>query len=215
MCAFPTLLSFITLEWFSNVFSTKYFINHLLYPCVLYFVFSADNHHHQTLFRMSRHCKNSLDIFCYVCGSFTSKAQQHVITVEIKNIYRLYFDFSLGDQDKSWAPHIICLACSNKLRHWFNKRKRAILFVVSTIWSEPKDNFTDCYFCMANVCGFTVKIKHKIVYPDLESARRPVPHNDDDLPIPISPENSLTKKYILRKLLMMWKKPMWMQISCL
>ncbi|XP_076043843.1 uncharacterized protein LOC143026937 [Oratosquilla oratoria] len=140
---------------------------------------------------MSRHCKSSPDIFCYVCGSFTIKAQQRVITTEIKNIYQLYFGCSLGDQDKSWAPHIICSACSNGLRDWLNKRKRAMPFAVPMIWREPKDHFTDCYFCKVNVYGFTAKTKHKIVYPNLESARRPVPHNDDDLPIPVPPENGL------------------------
>ena len=64
-------------------------------------------------------------------------------------------------------------------------------FAIPMIWSEPKDHFMDCYFCNVNVCGFTVKTNHKIMYPNLDSARRPVPHNDDDLPIPIPPENEL------------------------
>ncbi|XP_066949408.1 uncharacterized protein [Macrobrachium rosenbergii] len=140
---------------------------------------------------MSRHCKNSPDMFCHVCGSFTTKAQQRTITTEIKKTYQLYFGCSLGDQDRSWAPHISCSPCSNGLRDWLNKRKTAMPFAVPMIWREPKDHFTDCYFCKGNVCGFTVKTRRKIVYPNLESARRPVPHNDDDVPIPVPTENGL------------------------
>lgn len=42
---------------------------------------------------------------------------------------------------------------------------------------------------MLNVCGFTVKTNNKIVYHNLESASRSVPHNDDDLPVPVPAEN--------------------------
>ncbi len=38
--------------------------------------------------------------------------------------------------------------------------------------------------------GFSVKNKHKIIYPNLESARRPIPH-DDTLPIPFPPQDRL------------------------
>lgn len=65
-------------------------------------------------------------------------------------------------------------------------------FAVLMIAQEPKDHCTDCYFCKVNnVCSFTVKTKHKIVYPSLKLTRRPVPHNDDDLHISVPPENGL------------------------
>src|SRR5215469_15413906 len=58
------------------------------------------------------------------------------------------------------------------------------------IWREPKDHVADCYFCSVNTTGFSVKNKHKIVYPSLDSAIRPVPH-DASLPIPVPPLDGL------------------------
>jgi len=39
---------------------------------------------------------------------------------------------------------------------------------------------------MTNIAGFTRKNKHKIKYPDCESALKPVPHNAD-IPVPVPP----------------------------
>ncbi len=58
------------------------------------------------------------------------------------------------------------------------------------IWREPRDHHADCYFCNSNTIGFSVKNKHKIIYPNLDSARWPIPH-DDTLPIPFAPQDRL------------------------
>src|SRR5215469_9137588 len=52
------------------------------------------------------------------------------------------------------------------------------------VWREPKNHYDDCYFCMINVKGVNRYKKRKIEYPDLESARRPVPHSDE-VPVPV------------------------------
>ena len=139
---------------------------------------------------MPRKCKNSPNLFCYVCGSFTVKTQRRAITSDVKRIYQLYFGFPLGDQGKQWAPHQICTSCSSGLQNWLNKRISAMLFAVPMIWREPKDHNQDCYFCLANVIGFSRKHRMKISYPNLDSARRPVPH-DDSMPAPLPPKNGL------------------------
>lgn len=139
---------------------------------------------------MPRDCKNHPDTFCYVCGSFTPKSQKRSITKDIEKIYRIYFGCPLGDQDKAWAPHIICTACSNGLRDWLNRRKTSMPFAIPMIWREPRDHHADCYFCSVNVAGFSVKNKHNIIYPNLESARRPIAH-DDTLPVPVPPLDGL------------------------
>ena len=48
----------------------------------------------------------------------------------------------------------------------------------------------DCYFCVVNTSGFSAKNKHKIIYPNLRSALRPVVH-DDALPVPVPPEDGI------------------------
>src|SRR5215469_17715641 len=95
---------------------------------------------------MPRTCRNHSDTFCYVCGSFTASMQRRKITNELMKIYKLYFGCSLGDQGKSWAPHIICTSCSSGLRDWLHKRKTSFPFAIPMIWREPKDHVTDCYF---------------------------------------------------------------------
>lgn len=137
---------------------------------------------------MPRECKNHPDKFCYVCGNFTSKQQRRTITTNLKKIYNLYFGCHLGDQDKAWAPHQICSACSNGLRDWVNKKKASMPFAIPMIWREPRDHNEDCYFCSVNITGFSTKNKNKIVYPVMDSARRPVQHCEE-LPIPIPPDD--------------------------
>ena len=52
------------------------------------------------------------------------------------------------------------------------------------VWREPKNHHDDCYFCMVNITGINRNNRRKWKYPDLESARRPVPHSDE-VPIPV------------------------------
>src|SRR5678815_5299449 len=47
-----------------------------------------------------------------------------------------------------------------------------------------RDSHSDCYFCLVNVKDINRYKKRKFEYPDLESARRPLPHSDD-VPIPV------------------------------
>ena len=62
-------------------------------------------------------------------------------------------------------------------------------FAVPMIWREQTDHATDCYFCLTNIKGFSRKNKSKIVYPNCNSALKPVPHgNDLPVPSPPSPE---------------------------
>lgn len=87
---------------------------------------------------MPRQCKNHSDIFCYVCGSFAIETQRRKITNYIRNIYQLYLGCPLGDQDKAWAPHTTCSACSNGLPDWLNKRILSMPFAIPMVWREQK-----------------------------------------------------------------------------
>lgn len=142
---------------------------------------------------MPRHCRNEPDSFCYVCGSFTLSAQRRPITEDLKKMYLLYFGCPLGDQDKPWAPHIICTGCSSGLRNWLNRRRTSMPFAIPMLWREPRDHINDCYFCRVNTTGYSAKTKHKIVYPSLDSAIRPVLH-DESLPVPLPPDDGLASE---------------------
>ena len=83
-----------------------------------------------------------------------------------------------------------CTSCSSGLRNWLNKRILAMSLAVLMIWKEPKDHIQDCYFCLVNVKGFSRKHRMKISYPNLDSARKPVPH-DASMPAPLPPKTGL------------------------
>jgi len=57
-------------------------------------------------------------------------------------------------------------------------------FAVPMVWREPKNHIDDCYFCMVNISGYNKKNKSNIIYPNLPSAIRPIPH-DPELPVPV------------------------------
>ena len=58
------------------------------------------------------------------------------------------------------------------------------------IWCEPKNHCQDCYFCLTKTKGFSFKQKDKITYPNLDSARTPVTH-DDSMPPPLPHQHGL------------------------
>lgn len=49
------------------------------------------------------------------------------------------------------------------------------------IWRELKNHFDDCYFCEVNICGINRNNRNKWAYPDLDSARRPLPHSESEM----------------------------------
>ena len=94
----------------------------------------------------------------------------------------------VGDQDKRWAPHVICDYCRRILEGWLGGEKRAILFAIFRIWREPSNHYTDCYFCMVDP---TKRRKGKnappIEYSKIPSSIASVFHNTTDLPVPQPP----------------------------
>lgn len=136
----------------------------------------------------SRGCKKSADSFCYICGELMVSRQKRNITSFVRQVYLAYFGVKLGDQDKTWAPHYVCYTCVEGLRRWSKGEQHAFRFGVPMIWREPQNHTDDCYFCSTGIHGFNVKNKKNIVYPNLPSALRPVPHGPD-VPVPLQPEH--------------------------
>lgn len=136
----------------------------------------------------SRGCTNSPDLFCYVCGYLTHKSHRKTFTPLLKKAYELYFD-SKVDSGKSWAPQFICLTCACNLRGWIRKAKKNnhLAFGVPMIWRESSNHTTDCYFCLANVKGFSSKTRASVKYPDVPSVSKPIPHDPVTCPIPTAP----------------------------
>jgi len=138
---------------------------------------------------MSRSCVNSADPFCYVCGEVTLASKRRSITPLIKKAYHLYFVCKLGDQDKKWAPHIVCKSCAIRLEGWINRKGMAMPFAVPMVWMEPSDHISDCYLCLTPpvASGMNRKKKQRIDYSNIHPAIRPMPHGED-LPVPEPPK---------------------------
>jgi len=118
------------------------------------------------IFIMPRKCLNHPDTFCYMCGELIFQSQRQNFTPLIKKCYELYFGSKVGDQDKSWAPHICCVMCVRLLTWWING-SRQMPFTITMFWREPKDDSYDCYFCLTNIIRITSNTKYMVKYPDL------------------------------------------------
>lgn len=101
--------------------------------------------------------------------------------------YEKYFGMKIGDQDKSWAPRVICGTCRSNLEKWLSGRLKCMPFAVPRIWREPTNHVNDCFFCMTDLSAFKkTKNRANIIYPNIPSSLAPVCHSDD-LPIPMPP----------------------------
>ena len=126
---------------------------------------------------MPRHYINCPDVFCYICVLFITKTQRMKISEFVKKTYLVYFGCKLGDQDKTWVPHMVCKHCTENLRQWSKGQKKSTPFGVPMMWREQTDYFNDCYFCVTKVQGFSKRTKGNIQYSNLPSAIRLVPYN--------------------------------------
>lgn len=141
----------------------------------------------------SRGCKLNPDSFCYVCGLYISSKQVHCkIQVDAKyaHAYQHYFGIAIGDQEKTWAPHVICGTCRSRLEDWLRGGRKVMPFAIPRIWREPRNHVDDCYFCMVDISSFRrTRHRNDINYPDIPSSIAPVDHSDD-LPVPKPPQSS-------------------------
>ena len=131
-----------------------------------------------------RQCQNHPDVFCYICGECKLVKYRFNVRDFTKRAYEAYFGIKLGDQDKSWAPHKVCRQCTETLRCWTQGKATSMRFRVFMVWREPKTHHEDSYFCIVDMTGWNQQKKKDWYYPDIESARRPVPHCTE-VPVPV------------------------------
>ena len=101
----------------------------------------------------ARVCKYSADSFCYVSNkSFAKRAKKYCLSncIRAGEAYLHYFGMPVGEQDKRWAPRVICGCSHRTLEASLRGEKRSIHFAIPRIWREPSNHYTDCYFCIVN-----------------------------------------------------------------
>jgi len=93
--------------------------------------------------------KQSKCVLLYLRGIYIAIKQER-INEFVKRAYLAYFKGMLGDQDKAWAPHIVCKQCVEHLRHWTKKTRKSLSFGIPMVWHELKNHFDDCFFRAVN-----------------------------------------------------------------
>ena len=137
----------------------------------------------------SRSCKNHPDSFCYIRGEFEITDERNRVADFIQKAYHAYFGVQdkLGNQDKPWAPHVVCKTSVEHLREWTGGSPKPLKFGVPIIRREPKNHTNDCYFCAINLIVINKKKRKSLIYPNLSSALRAVAHCDE-IPITVFKE---------------------------
>ena len=125
--------------------------------------------------------------FCYICGEFKTTDERNRVTEFIQKAYHAYLGVQLGDQDKPWAPRVVCKTCVEHLRQWTQGSRKPLKFGIPMIRREPKNHTNDCYFCAINLTVINKKKRKSLIYPNLSSALRPVAHCDE-IPITVFKE---------------------------
>jgi hypothetical protein len=85
-----------------------------------------------------RSCLLHPAVFCYIFGEYTLKASRKPISEFVKGAYVGYFGVKLGDQDKLWAPHIVCKTCTEHLCQWTNGNRSCLKFGVPVLEGTEK-----------------------------------------------------------------------------
>ena len=95
----------------------------------------------------------------------------------------------INDQDKAWAPHVICGSCRSNVKGWSRGSEKVMSFAVPRVWRKPKNHHDDCYFCMINISKYRkVSGRRAMTYPSISSLIAPVPHSEI-LPVSNPPSN--------------------------
>ena len=135
-------------------------------------------------------CKHDPDNFCFVCGVFLNVKSVKYTIVEgnlFCSAYKAYFGVQVGDQDKSWAPQMVCRSCLSTLELWYRGEKWKLKFGMPRIWREPTDHTNNCYFCMVVMTSHDRGKKTDMFnYLDLPSSLCPMIHCQE-LPVPHLP----------------------------
>ena len=105
----------------------------------------------------NRRCINDPNVFCNICGEYTLTQNRRLINDNLKKLYFAYFGVHMGDQDKPWAPHIVCHTCREQFRQQSQWNRKGVPFAIPMVWREPLNHHDDCYFCLTNTKGFKQK----------------------------------------------------------
>ena len=76
------------------------------------------------------------NVFCYICGRFTTPKERWKITDFIQKVYHAYFGVKLGDQDNPWTSHRVCDQQGKNISLWgflwYGESQKIILMIATS-----------------------------------------------------------------------------------
>jgi len=97
-----------------------------------------------------------------------------VISHFVRKAYLTYFDLKIGDQDKGWAPHIVCRICTESLWHWTCGKRRSLRSQPKLLASRLKEKNRNIekdllpFFCQKNNLVFCNEGRELIINMGVE-----------------------------------------------
>ncbi|KYN14527.1 hypothetical protein ALC57_13268 [Trachymyrmex cornetzi] len=79
-------------------------------------------------------CKEKVNKFCYICGTFEAKAYRREINDSIKGQFEECYQTPMKNLDKSWVPDSICEDCRRTLKNWNSIKKEVV--TEPTVWPK-------------------------------------------------------------------------------
>lgn len=82
--------------------------------------------------------------------------RQRSITDFVKKAYYPYFGWKLGDQEKNWAPYIVCHTRDEYSQKWTQGKIKSLPFAIPIVWREPAS-------CLPKIKRYNSKNKANVV----------------------------------------------------
>ena len=127
-----------------------------------------------------RKCHLSPDSFCYICkltkqvfllSAYITNCSQDISWHKTCDCIQCFFGVTIGNQDKTWFPHVCCESCWSMLEGWLRGKIKCMPLAILRIWREPTNHLNECYFCMVDVSQYRKSSDKKIiVYPCIQSS---------------------------------------------
>ena len=106
-----------------------------------------------------------------------------MISANYEEGYQIYFQTNPKNGEKIWIPNNYCSNCAIKLRSVHRGDfDRLFAFTFPTFCRESQNHIDDCYFCLTDVKGYSLKWKNSIIYTNVPSVTKAAYEHTDSIP---------------------------------
>ena len=74
--------------------------------------------------------QNDLDVFWHIRDEFTFVENRMKVENLLSSLYLARTCLALGDENTSWAPHILYKTCKEEFRQWSTGKRKGVTFEV-------------------------------------------------------------------------------------